>query len=270
MRATAFAVPASVFVKNERGHDMMTIYICKETRLSVVFASGIFMVAAAGHLLWSAARQRARPVAFCEEAIHDFGVAKSGDYVEHKFLIENRGRQPLFLDNVRTDCRCSATTVTTLSRQVVAPGSSATLTVGFSLQGVRGNAQTRILVETSDPQRPAMMLRLEGIAEYDLLLEPERIVFAAEDSFDGRAHTVKLSSRRNDVSFRVLRAHSDWDRLETKIETVASGSVYHIHSALPPLGRIVDRPDSVRVAVTTDHPAEPVIVIPITLPRPSM
>ncbi len=235
--------------------------VSERTRLTLLLASCIFCFAALGHFFWSAAKQRNRPVAFCTEPVHDFGVAKSGDQVKHSFVIENRGSELLFLDNVRTDCRCSDAT---LSRRAVPPGSSARLEVALSLKGVRGNIKSRVVLETNDPQEPNLVLGLEGTADYDLLVQPTRIVFAKQDE-DAHTQTVEVSSRRKEVLFRVLRTLSDWEHLQTNVETITDGAVYHIHLHLSPVTPSVERPSTVRIAVVTDHATESVITIPVTL-----
>lgn len=80
------------------------------------------------------------------EASHDFGDITQGDRVTYVFKYENTGNEPLILSNVRTTCGCTAPN---WSREPLAPGESADLTISFNSRGKSG-MQNKIITVMSN------------------------------------------------------------------------------------------------------------------------
>ena len=100
------------------------------------------------------------PRAYVAEPEYDFGVAIEGDEVEHAFLIENQGDDPLQIIDVRAGCGCTATT---LSTSTIAPGKSIRLGVTLSTSGYGGSRVSKdVHVTTNDPSSAEIILSLVG------------------------------------------------------------------------------------------------------------
>ncbi|MEQ9307329.1 MAG: DUF1573 domain-containing protein [Marinoscillum sp.] len=69
------------------------------------------------------------------ESTHAFGDIQQGDRVTHTFSYENTGNEALIISDVRTTCGCTATN---WSREPLAPGESADITVNFNSRGKMG------------------------------------------------------------------------------------------------------------------------------------
>ncbi|MEQ8473194.1 MAG: DUF1573 domain-containing protein [Marinoscillum sp.] len=69
------------------------------------------------------------------ESTHAFGDIYQGDRVTHTFSYENSGNEALIISDVRTSCGCTATN---WSREPLAPGESADITVNFNSRGKMG------------------------------------------------------------------------------------------------------------------------------------
>jgi hypothetical protein len=69
-----------------------------------------------------------------KEAVHDFGKVPFGKAVEFDVTIKNISKEPIKIDNVKVQCGC--TTPKYDATKAIAPGESATVTLGFS-----GNAE---------------------------------------------------------------------------------------------------------------------------------
>lgn len=65
------------------------------------------------------------------EAEYDFGKIPQGKPVTHVFEIKNTGAEPFFLENVQASCGC---TTPEWSKDEIAPGAKANITVGFNAQ----------------------------------------------------------------------------------------------------------------------------------------
>lgn len=85
-----------------------------------------------------------------EEDSHDFGEITQGDQVEHTFVFENTGTEPLILTNVNTTCGC---TVPKWPRQPIPPGQKAEIQVKFNSTGKMGKTTkvVKIISNAVDP-----------------------------------------------------------------------------------------------------------------------
>lgn len=81
-----------------------------------------------------------------EEASYAFGDITQGDVVTHVFNYENTGNEALVISNVRTSCGCTAPD---WSREPLAPGETAELTIKFNSRGKMG-MQNKIITITSN------------------------------------------------------------------------------------------------------------------------
>ncbi len=65
------------------------------------------------------------------ETEYDFGKIPQGKPVTHVFEFKNTGASPFFLDNVQASCGC---TTPEWNKDVVAPGATAKIIVGYNAQ----------------------------------------------------------------------------------------------------------------------------------------
>lgn len=100
-----------------------------------------------------------QPEAFAPERTYDFGVLEPDKPCKHEFVITNRGKAPLVLDQGRTSCQC---TVSKLAQHELAPGESVSVTVASKLDGVEGPFAHRATILTNDPNTPRIELQIEG------------------------------------------------------------------------------------------------------------
>ena len=106
----------------------------------------------------AAAPARAPRIAV-EPAAFDFGQLRPGHRVQRQFVVKNYGGADLEITNVATTCGCTAAL---LDRQTIKPGRSATLRVTFDTREDRGKVSRSVLVQSNDPARPRVELKLEA------------------------------------------------------------------------------------------------------------
>ena len=94
-----------------------------------------------------------------DPAAFDFGPLRAGRKVHRQFAVKNFGAADLEIANVTTTCGCTAAL---LDRTTIKPGRSATLRVTFDTRDDRGKVTRRVLIESNDPARPRLELRLEA------------------------------------------------------------------------------------------------------------
>jgi hypothetical protein len=89
----------------------------------------------------------------------DFGVLRARHRVHRAFVVKNFGAADLQITNVSTTCGCTAAL---LDRQTLKPGRSATLRVTFDTRDDRGRVLRSVLIESNDPAKPKLELKLEA------------------------------------------------------------------------------------------------------------
>ena len=94
-----------------------------------------------------------------EPASFDFGHLRPGHRVHRQFVVKNFGAADLEIASVTTTCGCTAAL---LDRKTIKPGRSATLRVTFDTRDDRGEVTRSVLIESNDPARPKLELKLEA------------------------------------------------------------------------------------------------------------
>jgi hypothetical protein len=94
-----------------------------------------------------------------EPASFDFGQLRTMHRVQRQFLVKNFGSADLTIGNVTTTCGCTAAL---LDQKTIKPGRSATLRVTFNTRDDRGKVVRTVVLESNDPARPKLELKLEA------------------------------------------------------------------------------------------------------------
>jgi hypothetical protein len=82
-----------------------------------------------------------------EKNTHDFGDLIQGDKVEHTFVMENTGTEPLIITNVQVTCGC--TTPKGWPRDPISPGKKAEIIIQFNSTGKIGR-QNKVVTIVSN------------------------------------------------------------------------------------------------------------------------
>ncbi len=96
------------------------------------------------------------------EKVHQFGVITQGDTVEHTFIFENIGTEPLKILGARGSCGC---TVPKYSREPIAPGAKGEVFVRFRSAGKRGKQNKTVTLTTNALNAKQVVLSIRGTVE---------------------------------------------------------------------------------------------------------
>jgi hypothetical protein len=99
------------------------------------------------------------PLMHFEEKVYDFGTVISGDTVEHTFVFENRGTEPLKILSARGSCGC---TVPKYSAEAVMPGEKGEVFVRFRSAGRVGKQNKTVTLVTNAKVNNRMVLTIRG------------------------------------------------------------------------------------------------------------
>ncbi|HNE29946.1 MAG: DUF1573 domain-containing protein [Saprospiraceae bacterium] len=78
-----------------------------------------------------------------QEPEFNFGEAREGDIVEHKFRFTNTGKVPLIIQKARSTCGC---TIPEWPQEPIPPGGSGEITAKFNTEGKSGDQTKQIRV----------------------------------------------------------------------------------------------------------------------------
>ncbi|MBU0718201.1 MAG: DUF1573 domain-containing protein [Planctomycetes bacterium] len=212
-----------------------------------------------------------QPKVAIDKDVYDFGTMDAKSLGKHKFVVRNVGNAPLNLTKGSTTCKCA---MSALEKQKVLPGESTTVSIEWTPKGYLGDFEQTAKVETNDPLRPELTLKVKGRITTVLHASPSELVFTrisaghttqgevrlyafASDSMQVTGHEMKDPSTAEffDVVFEPMSAAQVSGEAEAK-----SGYLMEVHvkSGLP------QGPFQQTILVRTNLASAPVIEVPVT------
>jgi hypothetical protein len=101
----------------------------------------------------------AAPRIVVEPMSFEFGTVRAGRAVQKEFLVRNHGRSDLVIHKIVSSCGCTAALT---DSQTLKPGASTPLRVTFTAPEEPGRLQKSVLLQTNDPVRPTLELKIEA------------------------------------------------------------------------------------------------------------
>lgn len=115
-----------------------------------------------------------QPKVLVENPLYDFGTATEATMVNHTFKIKNVGQGRLVISHVKTSCGCTAATP---SKNTLAPGEEAEISVGFDTHFQKGHQVRTITASTNDPGTPEAIMTIQGIVKQEVAATPSDVAF---------------------------------------------------------------------------------------------
>lgn len=106
-------------------------------------------------------KKKAAHIEFETES-YDFGTVKSGDKVEYSFKFTNIGKSTLKILKTKASCGCTATNP---SETELKKKKSAEIKIVFNTSGRKGKQHKTVTVITNDPNKPVVVLHIQGEVE---------------------------------------------------------------------------------------------------------
>ena len=102
------------------------------------------------------------PIIKFEEKIYNFGKIIQGDTVEHTFVFQNIGTEPLKITSARGSCGC---TIPSYSSEAIKPGGKGEVFVRFKSAGKRGMQNKTVTLMTNAIVRKPVVLSIRGVVD---------------------------------------------------------------------------------------------------------
>ncbi len=99
------------------------------------------------------------------EPTHDFGKIMDGDKVEHVFVFENTGNEPLVISNAKGSCGC---TVPDWPKDPIKPGATGEIKVVYNSKGkgkVGGKNEKKTVTITANTNPTETRVFVQGIVD---------------------------------------------------------------------------------------------------------
>ncbi len=106
---------------------------------------------------------------------HNFGHMDVNARGKHKFVFRNDGVKPLTLKILRTSCKC---TIGDISEEGIPEGKEGHVTLRWTPKVRQEQFESTAEIQTSDPDRPIVVLRVEGGITQSIVARPWDISFA--------------------------------------------------------------------------------------------
>lgn len=109
------------------------------------------------------------PSIFVSSDSYEFSTVPAGQLVVHDFIIQNKGDAPLLIENVESDCGCTAVV---FSKQIP-PNNEGKVSVELNTIDYGGNfIQKYVEIFSNDPQTPVLSLNIRGTVDKFVDIDP--------------------------------------------------------------------------------------------------
>lgn len=170
-------------------------------------------------LCLAAAPLHAAPSLHLPRPAHDFGEKRSGDVVEHAFVLENRGDETLRIHRILTSCGCTAPKARRLE---IEPGEKTGLEIKLDLHGRSGPQKQNVTLHTNDPENRTATLSLAGVAVPPIAITPRTLNLGLIQEAQSAQGVVELKSTTGEP-FTITEVDTTGDRVDIRIEAAEDG-----------------------------------------------
>jgi hypothetical protein len=212
------------------------------------------------------AQAAAQPKAVPVEPIKDVGTIAKGEKIVHDFVLKNEGNAPLEVTGVRPACGC---TVAEFDK-TIAPGQTGKVHAVVDTTTFSGPIAKGVTVTTNDPENPQIELTVRAKVEPYINVKPGYARYMTVQGEGKQGNIVQTLWAPDGTPFDIVKVDSPLPSLkvafreaaEGERQADAKGKQWRVEMLLAndaPVGPIADY-----VTVTTNHPKQKVVQIPVS------
>ena len=186
-------------------------------RMVVILGALTFVLAIAGLVI---AQEASKPSAPKKEAAtgpqpiieipkmrHDFGEVYEADKYEYTFVVKNKGKADLVIQDVKPGCGC---TVANFDK-VIVPGGEGSIELVLDGTRVHGEFSKTAQVHSNDPEHPELTLTIAGKKVALVNVVPDGVIYLQGRYEEVIEKEVTISSSEKLPDFKVVGVTSDVD-----------------------------------------------------------
>jgi hypothetical protein len=152
--------------------------------------------------------------------LYDFGTALEGKMVDHVFKIKNTGRGELEIRGMKTSCGCTAAAP---SKNHLAPGEEADISVGFDTHFQKGHQVRTITAFTNDPATPQAVMTMQGNVKQQVAATPAQVAFGTVRKGSAATQGVTIDDLTEQKGFKVSSVSNSSPSIKVGIEPRKDG-----------------------------------------------
>jgi hypothetical protein len=151
---------------------------------------------------------------------YDMGIIPNDKSAEGSVMIHNRGKSPLHITKVNTQCGC---TKGKMSKEIIPPGESAPLEVTVDPFRIpQFNSTKTLTLFTNDPDDPTVKIDVTAKVNPELIVDPEKIHLGTIQKGEEVSQTVRLIQNTDQpLSIKSLKLVGQAEYYETDFKEVA-------------------------------------------------
>lgn len=159
--------------------------------------------------LWAA------PNLSVNQSTYEFGSVPEGTIIRHNFILKNNGDEPLLIKKVITGWGCSTVSY---DKEIPRAGEG-TIVISVKTQGYGGKTLAKaITVQTNDPQKGEISLRIRGNVEKIAAISSETI--RLDGAPDGDLSEIVTITPSENYNFKILSSSvSNGDNIDVELKT---------------------------------------------------
>jgi Protein of unknown function (DUF1573) len=214
----------------------------------------------------AAAGETSGPRAVVEVAIQDAGRVAKGEKVARDFVIHNEGDAPLEITDVKPTCGCTVAEFD----HVIPPGGAGKIHAVVDTTNFGGPIAKSVIAFTNDPENPRLELTVKAEVQPYIFVLPGFARFIQPQGSDpGKVDEIIFTGTFDDLE--ILKAESPYPFLtvdfrparEDELQAQGKGRQWVVTFTVDydktPIGTI-----SAYVTLTTNHPKQPIVSIPVS------
>jgi hypothetical protein len=212
------------------------------------------------------AADASRPKAVVPEPVKDVGSVAKGEKITHDFVIRNEGTAPLEINEVRASCGC---TVAEFDK-TVAPQGTGKVHVVIDSTTFAGPIAKGVTVFTNDADNPQIELTVKASVQPAISVKPgyARYIIVQGEEKEGTIEQTLWAA--DGAPMNIVKVESPFPYLKVSFREAkpgeqapeGKGKQWRVQMTLDrsaPVGALADF-----VRVTTDHPKQKLVEIPIS------
>lgn len=190
----------------------------------------------------------------------DFGNKWHGEPCSTEITITNAGDAPLKILKIKSSCGCTALKP---KRNELSPGESDAMVLSYNTKKNKEQVSQTITLETNDPERPRVAIRVKGVVKKVYDVEPSnRITFVKVERDSVATQSVELHNNMEEEVELTFKPFDEPAPFDIKLEPIEAGRVYRLSATTRPPLKL--GANSANVVLETGLEKLPSVMIPVS------
>jgi len=143
-----------------------------------------------------------------DETVYDFKFAGPEQEIVHIFKLKNVGSKPIVIDEISTDCGCTAALA---SEKIIPPNGEGKIHVEFHAPRFEGAQEKHVLISTNPPAPEEIVLTVKGMVKKGAAVFPQGFNFGKIKAGETNKKCIRLYQLSNE-KLELIKIQADPSR----------------------------------------------------------